>query len=68
MTEDERKRAGLSPYCGCGSGECREAQYDGYGIFLTYTCTKCHARKMGMYRSDIGSRYECDEPIEPEDY
>jgi hypothetical protein len=44
----------------------RDAQYDGYGIFLTYTCGKCHKVKMAGYRSDIGSRYECDEPIEDE--
>lgn len=48
--------------------EDREAQYDGYGIFLTYTCDRCHKAKMARYRSDIHERYECDEAIEPEDF
>jgi hypothetical protein len=64
MTEAEKKKAGLSPYCACGSGECREAKYDGYGIFLTYTCPKCYREKMRGFRSDIDDRYECDEAIE----
>lgn len=50
--------------CPCGSGELREAQYDGHGIFLTYTCPKCEDEKMGKYRPDIHERYECDEPID----
>jgi len=53
-------------YCTCGSGERREAQYDGHGIFLCYTCEKCYARKMQGYRSDIFERYEADEPIDEE--
>ena len=48
--------------------EDREAQYDGYGIFLCYTCPMCHGVKMSQWRTDIMDRYECDEPIEPEDY
>jgi hypothetical protein len=54
------------PYkvCPCGSGEPRQAQHDGYGIFLTYTCTKCEAEKMARFRPDIRERYQCDEPIE----
>ena len=50
--------------CNCGSKKCKEAQYDGHGLFLTYTCEDCHAKKMSGYRSDIHSQYECDEPIE----
>jgi hypothetical protein len=50
--------------CPCGSGELREAQYDGHGIFLTYTCSQCEGEKMGKYRPDIHERYECDEPID----
>jgi hypothetical protein len=46
MTDDEKKRAGLAPYCPCGSGEAREAQHDARGIFLRYTCDACHAEKM----------------------
>lgn len=54
--------------CPCGSGEFPEVQYDGYNIFLCYTCPKCEKEKMSRYRRDIHERYECDEPIEPEDY
>jgi hypothetical protein len=53
-------------YCPCGSGEQREPQFDGYGIFLCYTCPRCHTRKMAMFRHDIMERYACDEPIEQE--
>jgi len=60
----EAKRAGLKPYCPCGSGYYREAQYDGHGIFLTNTCSWCHSTKMAGYRPDIRARYECDEPID----
>jgi len=54
-------------YCPCGSGERRQPQYDGHGIFMCYTCTRCHERKMAAYRSDIMEQYECDEPIEPDE-
>lgn len=59
------------------TGECdftyhlnnKHAQYDARGIFLTYTCDKCHKRKMAGYREDVltDSEYWADEPIE-EDY
>ena len=52
--------------CPCGSGLYKEAQYDGYGIFLTYTCEKCEPEKMSKFRSDIHERYEADEPIDEE--
>lgn len=52
--------------CSCGSGLYPEAQYDGYGIFLCYTCSRCDLEKMRGYRPDIHERYECDEPIEEE--
>lgn len=52
--------------CSCGSGECKESQYDGYGIFLTYTCSKCYKEKMRGYRSDIHEHYDCDEAVEPD--
>lgn len=54
-------------YCTCGSGERRQAQYDGYGIFLCYTCAQCHRRKMASYRSDIMEHYDTDEQIEPDE-
>jgi hypothetical protein len=50
--------------CACGSGEPREAQYDGYGIFLTYTCRRCEREKLSHFRPDIRERYDADEPIE----
>jgi hypothetical protein len=54
--------------CPCGSGEYPQAQHDGYNIFLCYTCPRCHREKMSHYRHDIHDRYECDEPVESEDY
>lgn len=50
--------------CPCGSKEWPEAQHDGHGIFLCYTCSKCEREKMARYRPDIRSRYECDEAID----
>lgn len=52
--------------CSCGSGEIPDREYDGYGIFLCYTCPKCRDQKLARYRADIFERYECDEPIEPD--
>ena len=56
--------------CHCGSGLWPEAQYDGRGIFLTYTCDKCHKEKMSHFRPEILRYYtqaDVDEQIE-EDY
>jgi hypothetical protein len=53
--------------CPCGSGEYPVALHDGYNIFLCYACTRCVSKKTAGYRADIFERYECDEPIEPED-
>jgi len=53
-------------HCECGSGLEREPQYDGYGIFLCYTCPRCYEKSMLKYRSDIHTRYEADEPIDEE--
>jgi hypothetical protein len=52
--------------CRCGSGREETPQYDGYGIFLCYTCPKCHARRMAGFRPDVMQRYDADEPIEEE--
>jgi hypothetical protein len=52
--------------CPCGSKEYPDVQYDGYQIFLCYTCSKCEREKMRHYRPDIKERYQCDEPIEEE--
>jgi hypothetical protein len=50
--------------CPCGSGEWPDAQHDGHGIFLFYSCPKCFKEKRSHYRDDIFEDYECDEPIE----
>jgi len=55
------------PQCTCGSGREAEAQFDGYGIFLCYACSKCLDQRMSGFRPDIHERYDADEPIEPED-
>ena len=52
--------------CPCGSGESRHANYDGYGIFLTYTCHYCEKDKLDEFRSDIFEHYDTDEPIDEE--
>lgn len=56
--------------CPCGSGCYREAQYDGRGIFLCYTCYECHEKQMSRYNPVILDYYDqsdIDEQIE-EDY
>jgi hypothetical protein len=54
--------------CPCGSGKYPEAQYDARGIFLCYTCDKCHKEKMRDYRPEVltDPNYECSEPVEEE--
>lgn len=54
--------------CNCGSGLKGWPRYDARGIFLCYTCSKCHAEKMARYRSDVltDPNYWHDEPIEDE--
>jgi hypothetical protein len=44
----------------------RQANYDARGIFLCYTCDKCHAAKMARYRPDVltDSNYWADEDID----
>lgn len=46
--------------------ENRSTNYDARGIFLTYTCPKCHSAKMATYRKDAleDPDYWHDEPIE----
>ena len=53
--------------CDCGSGEFREAEYDGHGIFLFYACDECRKLKLKGFRSDIMEAYECDEQIEEDE-
>jgi Zn-finger protein len=60
----------LARFCPCGSGKTGHWQHDARGIPLCRTCEDCHQRKMAGYRPGVltDSNYECDEPIEPEDY
>lgn len=55
--------------CPCGSGLPRQERKDGYGIFLTFACDRCEARKLKGFRPDIFTRYQplYGERIEPED-
>lgn len=43
---------------------------DARGIPLARVCERCADAVLAQYRPDVltNSRYECDEPIEPEDY
>jgi hypothetical protein len=52
--------------CICGSGKPRFEIVDARGIFCTYACDDCEARKRAAYRADVLSnpQYEADEPIE----
>ena len=53
------------PKCRCEN----EGQWinDGHGIPLAVVCDSCEPQVLSGFRSDIMERYECDEPIEPED-
>jgi len=52
--------------CWCGSKQWPDANYDARGIFLCYSCGKCHKEKMKGYRPEVlnDSQYECCEQIE----
>ena len=56
---------------GCVGGEVRTGgvwwERDGYGIPLARVCAACRLEKVSRYRTDIFTRYECDEVIDPED-
>jgi len=56
--------------CDCGSGKVSEWQYDARGIELCRACEDCKDEKLSHYRKEVltNPNYECDEPIEPEDY
>jgi hypothetical protein len=54
--------------CKCGSGETPREVYDGFDIFMGRCCSKCGDHLLKGFRKDIFERYDCDEPIEPEDY
>lgn len=52
--------------CPCGSGEFPNANHDARGIFLCYSCDKCHREKMSRYRPDVltDPNYWADEEID----
>jgi hypothetical protein len=56
--------------CNCGSGLSSHWEYDARGIPLAKVCSNCKAEKLSKFRREVlvDSNYECDEPIEPEDY
>lgn len=45
-------------------------EVDARGIPLARVCDKCRKQKLSGYRPEVltNPNYECDEPIEPEDY
>ena len=54
--------------CSCGSGHQPYPIYDGYGIFLGYVCEDCEDDYVKKFRKDIFENYDCDEPIDSDDY
>lgn len=56
--------------CPCGSAEYPEDLYDARGIYCCKVCPECREAKEGRYRPEVLSNpdYECDEPIEPDEY
>jgi len=56
--------------CACGSGEEKYELLDARGIFCSFVCSKCEEKTKKKFRPEIfeDSQYNCDEPIEPEDY
>ena len=56
------------PYrpCPCGSGQVSWWELDGHGIELFRCCEQCRQEKLALYRPDIVSAYEADEPIDPQ--
>jgi len=56
--------------CNCGSGEYSYWENDARGIPLARVCDKCKDERLKGFRREVlnDSNYECDEPIEAEDY
>ena len=59
----------LDKCCSCGSGLYKRPLIDARGIFCFYVCDACEEEKRKTFRPEIftDSRYETNEPIEPED-
>ena len=60
----------MSKPCPCGSAEYSWWEKDARGIPLARVCGKCKYKVLSKYKPKVltNSQYECDEPIEPEDY
>lgn len=56
--------------CRCGSGEGSYWVSDARGIAIGRVCDKCKNEVLSKYRPEVLSNpnYDCDEPIEAEDY
>ncbi len=56
--------------CSCGSGEYPDPVSDARGIYIGRMCDQCREQRLSGFRQDVleNPNYECDEPIEPEDY
>jgi hypothetical protein len=56
--------------CHCGSSRESWELYDARGIYCCRVCTACEERQRSRYRKDVldNPNYDCDEPIEPDDY
>jgi hypothetical protein len=56
--------------CSCGSDLEQYELVDARGISCGMVCEKCEDEKKSHYRPEVftNGNYECDEPIEPEDY
>lgn len=53
------------PRCRCGNDGWRIN--DGHGIPLCVVCDGCEKEAIAGFREDIMERYECDEPVDPDD-
>lgn len=56
--------------CMCGSDKEPYPLYDARGIYVCAVCEDCEEKIKKKYRTEIfeDGNYECDEPIEPDDY
>ena len=60
----------MSKPCNCGSNLPSYWENDARGIPLARVCNVCKLEKLGKFRKEVltNGNYECDEPIEAEDY
>lgn len=53
--------------CSCESHKHWYWLTDGYGIPLCKVCEDCKEKKLRLYRPDIFTAYEAEEPINPDE-